>query len=426
MCGHGAASYSGPNDKGGKMFEIKGQFATAKCFATQVEDAAIEQVRTMCNTAFTEGSQVRIMPDVHAGKGCTIGTTMTIRDKVVPNVVGVDIGCGMYTVPLGADELDLARLDDACHAIPSGFAVWDGRKKRFDLQQLACYRELKDTRRIERSIGTLGGGNHFIEVDRAQDGTNYLVIHSGSRNLGTQVASYYQKLAIDMHSGMAPYFEERDQLIARYKAEGRRNEIQRALKRLKVERKATDVEPDLCWLEGERMASYLHDVALCQDYARLNRQTMAELIVQMAGLDAGEGFHTIHNYIDTDEMILRKGAIAAHAGELVLIPLNMRDGSVLARGRGNADWNYSAPHGAGRVMSRTAARQQLSLDEYRAQMAGVYTTCVVEATLDEAPGAYKSREDIIGPISEAVDIVDELRPIYNFKATGEAPGASAR
>lgn len=399
------------------MFEIRGTYATAKCFATQIEEGAIEQIRTMCNTPFTEGSQVRIMPDAHAGKGCTIGTTMTVKDKAVPNVVGVDIGCGMYTMQLGADDIDLERLDAACHTVPSGFDVWPGRRKRFDLTQLACARELKDTRRLERSIGTLGGGNHFIEVDRAEDGMHYLVIHSGSRNLGTQVASYYQRLAIDLHSGMGEYFEERDRIIAQLKAEGRRCEIQTTLRRLRRQRRELDVTPDLCWLEGRYLEDYLHDIALCQDFARLNRETMAEVIVETAGLEAGEAFHTIHNYIDVDEMILRKGAIAAHEGELVLIPLNMRDGSVLARGRGNEDWNFSAPHGAGRLLSRTAARNELSLEEYRAQMAGIYTTCVCEATLDEAPGAYKAREDIIDAIAESVDIVEELRPIYNFKAT---------
>lgn len=408
------------------MLDIQGTYATAKCFATQVDERAINQIRTMCDTPFTEGCQVRIMPDVHAGKGCTIGTTMTIRDKVVPNVVGVDIGCGMYAVDLGKDDIDLERLDAACHEVPSGFDVWEGRRRRFDLQQLSCVRMLKNSPRIERAIGTLGGGNHFIEVDRAADGTNYLVIHSGSRNLGTQVASYYQRLAVDLHSGMGEYFEERDRIIAQYKAQGRRDQIQEALNHLRYDRRNPDVPADLCWLEGRHLDDYLHDVALCQDYARLNRETMAEVILDRMGLGAGAAFHTIHNYIDTDEMILRKGAIAAHEGELVLIPLNMRDGSVLARGRGNADWNYSAPHGAGRMLSRTDARNQLSLEEYRAQMAGIYTTCVCEATLDEAPGAYKAREDIIGPLADAVDIVDELRPIYNFKATENSRRHAAR
>lgn len=402
------------------MFTIEGTYATAICYATVAEETAIEQIRTMCDTPFTEGSRVRIMPDMHAGVGCTIGTTMTIRDKVVPNVVGVDIGCGMYVVDLGKDDLDLVRLDAACHSVPSGREVWPGRRAHFALTELACFRNLKETRRIERSIGTLGGGNHFIEIDRSEDGTNYLVIHSGSRNLGTQVANYYQHLAVDLHSGMGEYFEERDRIIAELKASGRRSEIQSALKRLlRHGKRNPDVTPELCWLEGRYMDDYLADVALCQTYARLNRETMAAVILDAMGLSAGEAFHTIHNYIDVDEMILRKGAIAAHEGELVIIPLNMRDGSVLARGRGNAEWNFSAPHGAGRVMSRKDAKATLSLDDYRSQMeeAGIYTTCVCEETLDEAPGAYKSREDIIAPIAEAVDIVDEMRPIYNFKAT---------
>ena len=399
------------------MFDIEGTRATAKCYATEIEDTAIEQIRTMCNQPFADGARIRIMPDAHAGAGCTIGTTMTVTDKVVPNIVGVDIGCGMYTVDIGRGGLDLPALDEACHTVPSGMRVWEGRKRRFDLTELACYRQLKDTRRLERSIGTLGGGNHFIEVDEATDGTRYLVIHSGSRNLGVQVASYYQHLAVELRSGKGTYFEKRDELIATYKAEGRRKEIQAALKRLKREEREPDAPRDLCWLDGTYLDDYLHDVAICQRFARLNRETMAEEIVRMCGLSDRDAFHTIHNYIDTEEMILRKGAIAAHAGELVLIPLNMRDGSVLANGLGNEDWNFSAPHGAGRLMSRTDARARLDVKEYREQMAGIYTTSVGEATLDEAPGAYKSKEDIIGPISEAVDIIEVMRPIFNFKAS---------
>jgi RNA-splicing ligase RtcB len=399
------------------MFDIEGTRATAKCYATEIEDTAIQQIRTMCDQPFAEGARIRIMPDAHAGAGCTIGTTMTVTDKVVPNIVGVDIGCGMYTVDIGRGGLDLPALDEACHTVPSGMRVWEGRKRRFDLTELACYRQLKDTRRLERSIGTLGGGNHFIEVDEATDGTRYLVIHSGSRNLGVQVASYYQHLAVELRSGKGTYFEKRDELIATYKAEGRRKEIQAALKRLKWEEREPDAPRDLCWLDGTYLDDYLHDVAICQRFARLNRETMAEEIVRMCGLSDRDAFHTIHNYIDTEEMILRKGAIAAHAGELVLIPLNMRDGSVLAKGLGNEDWNFSAPHGAGRLMSRTDARARLDVKEYREQMAGIYTTSVGEATLDEAPGAYKSKEDIIGPISEAVDIIEVMRPIFNFKAS---------
>lgn len=396
---------------------IEGAFSTATCFATNIEPEAVEQIRAMCDQPFTEGERVAIMPDAHAGKGCTIGTTMTVTDKAVPNVVGVDIGCGMYTVDIGRAHIDLPILDEACHAIPSGFGVWDGRRELFDLTKLRCYRALRDTRRLERSLGTLGGGNHFVEVDVASDGTQYLVIHSGSRNLGTQVASYYQKLAVELHQGKEEYFARRDALIAEYKAAGRRKEIQAALKQLRWQEHEPDAPSELCWLYGTYFEDYLHDVAICQTFARRNRELMAEVICNLAHLNDRDAFHTVHNYINTNEMILRKGAIAAHADELVLIPLNMRDGSVLARGKGNPTWNFSAPHGAGRILSRRAAKERLSLDEYRAQMAGVYTTSISAATLDEAPGAYKSADDILGPIAEAVDIVEILRPIYNFKAS---------
>lgn len=399
------------------MFEIAGTYETATCYATQIEETAIEQIHAMCDQPFTKGAHVRIMPDAHAGAGCTIGTTMHVVDKAVPNIVGVDIGCGMYTVDLGRTPIDLPAFDEACHAVPSGFAVWEGRKERFDLEELRCFRQLKDTRRLERSIGTLGGGNHFIEIDVTSDGTQHLIIHSGSRNLGTQVASYYQRLAVELHSGAEEYFIRRDALIAEYKAAGRRNEIQKALRKISREKHALDAPKDLCWLWGSYLEDYLHDIAICQRFARLNREVMAREIIRMCGLSDRDAFHTIHNYIDTDEMILRKGAIAAHEGELVLIPLNMRDGSVLARGRGNAEWNYSAPHGAGRVMSRHAAREELDMDSYREAMAGIYTTSVSEATLDEAPGAYKSVDDIIGSIAESVEIIEVMRPIYNFKAS---------
>ena len=397
---------------------IVGKYATAVCYASIVEDAAIEQIRRMCDFEFTAGSKIRIMPDVHAGKGCTIGTTMTITDKVVPNVVGVDIGCGMYTVKLNEREIDFARLDEAAHYIPSGLNVWEGRQEHFDLQPMKCYRNLKDTRRLERSLGTLGGGNHFIEVDRASDGTYCLVIHSGSRNLGKQVAEYYQHLAIELNEGMDEYFRAREALIAEYKAAGRRSEIQSALKALTVSRKERTVPDDLCWLYGDYLEDYLFDVEICQAFARRNRELMAKILMERSGLTGSDAFHTIHNYIATDERILRKGAIAAHAGEKVLIPINMRDGSILAVGRGNPEWNCSAPHGAGRLMSRAAARETLSMDAYRAAMEGIYTTSVLPETLDEAPMAYKARQDIIGDIQASVDGIDILKPVYNFKASG--------
>ena len=401
------------------MFEIKGKVNTAICYATVVEEEAIEQVRRMCDYPFTEGAKIRIMPDVHAGKGCTIGTTMTVVDKAVPNVVGVDIGCGMYTVNLGKAEIDLEKLDAAAHYIPSGRNVWEGRQERFDLTRLRCYRELKEMKWLERSLGTLGGGNHFIEIDRAADGTNYLVIHSGSRNLGKQVAELYQQLAINLSRGYGDYLEQRDEIIRTYKEQGRKSEIQKALKELhwQVYESETPVPEDLCYLSGKYLEDYLHDVEICQAFARRNREKMAEILLERTGIAGGEAFHTIHNYIDTDERILRKGAIAAHAGEKVLIPINMRDGSVLAIGKGNPEWNYSAPHGAGRVMSRSKAKNTLSMEEYREEMKGVYTTSVNEQTLDEAPMAYKSLEDIIDVIKDSVDVIDVMKPIYNFKAS---------
>ena len=399
------------------MFEIKGNVNTAICYAKVVEDEAIEQIRRMCDYDFTKDSKITIMPDVHAGKGCTIGTTMTIVDRAVPNIVGVDIGCGMYTVNLGNVDIDFEKLDEAAHFIPSGKNVWEGRQEKFDLIRLRCYRSLKDTKRLAKSLGTLGGGNHFIEVDEAKDGTKYLVIHSGSRNLGKQVAELYQQLAIELHSGKEEYFKKRDEIIAEYKAAGRRYEIQSALKQLRWEKKESLIPDDLCYLYGTYLEDYLHDVVICQEFARASREKMAEIIIERTGLTAGESFHTIHNYIDTEEMILRKGAIAAHNGEKVLIPINMRDGSVLAVGKCNPERNYSAPHGAGRIMSRSKAKQSLSLEEYQKTMEGIYTTSVNEATLDEAPMAYKSLDDIIDVIEESVDVIDVMKPIYNFKAS---------
>ena len=399
--------------------EIKGKVNTAICYAKVVEEEAIEQIRRMCDYCVTEGSRIRIMPDVHAGKGCTIGTTMTITDKAVPNVVGVDIGCGMYTVDLGRAEIDFEKVDEAAHFIPSGTSVWEGRQERFDLTELRCYRSLEDTKRLERSIGTLGGGNHFIEIDRASDGTFYLVIHSGSRNLGKQVADIYQHLAIDLACGKDEFFAARDALIREYKETGRRSEIQAALRQMAkdFEAKEPEIPPDLCFVYGQYLEDYLHDVEICQEFARRNREKMAEILLDRTGMAGMDGFHTIHNYIDTDEMILRKGAIAAHEGEKVLIPINMRDGSVLAVGKGNPEWNYSAPHGAGRIMSRTRAKETLDMDEYRREMEGVYTTSVSAGTLDEAPMAYKSLDDIIGVIRESVDVIEVMKPVYNFKAS---------
>ena len=398
------------------MLEIKGKMNTAICYARVIEQEAIEQIRRMCDYEFTEGSRIRIMPDVHAGTGCTIGTTMTVTDKAVPNIVGVDIGCGMYTVKLGCVDIDMEQMDAAAHQIPSGMDVWEEPQESFDLLSLRCSGKLKDAERLNCSLGTLGGGNHFIEIDQAADGTRYLVIHSGSRNLGKQVAGYYQRLAITLNKGKDEFLASRDALIAEYKASGREKDIQAALKSLHRRPCNTTTPDDLCYLSGQNLDNYLHDVEICQQFAKRSRELMAGIILGHLGLTAQDAFHTIHNYIDTSEMILRKGAIAAHEGEQVLIPINMRDGSVLAVGKGNPEWNFSAPHGAGRIMSRKVAKENLNLAEYRREMAGIYTTSVNEKTLDEAPMAYKSLADIIDVIGESVDIIEVLKPIYNFKA----------
>lgn len=397
--------------------EITGRYATAICYAEIIDYEAINQIRRMCNYPFTEGSKIRIMPDVHAGTGCTIGTTMTVTGRVVPNIVGVDIGCGMYAVNIGHDDIDFTVIDEAAHYVPSGYEVWEERQERFDLQRMRCYRNLKDTRRIELSLGTLGGGNHFIEIDRDSDGTNWLVIHTGSRYLGHQTATYYQRLAIDIDRGKDDYLRRKAETITTYRAKGRHREIQGALKALTWEARESTMPEDLCYLSGEYLDDYIHDVKICQEFARRNREKIAEVLLSRTGLTAYDSFHTIHNYIDTDNMILRKGAISAQSGERVLIPINMRDGSILATGRGNPDWNYSAPHGAGRLMSRGSAKESLSMSDFREAMKGVYTTSVKESTLDESPMAYKPLEAVIDVIAETVDIVSVMKPVYNFKTS---------
>ena len=400
------------------MIKIIGEHNTAICFTDSVEETAYSQIEAVCNQEAFKNSKIRIMPDVHAGKGCTIGTTMTIVDKVVPNMVGVDIGCGMYTVELGNVDIDFERFDTAAHTIPCGRKVWDGRIERFDLTVLRCYRYLKDSKRLERSIGTLGGGNHFIEIDADEDGNKYLVIHSGSRNLGTQVAEYYQQIAVDLNLGKEEYFKQREEIIRTYKECGRRSEIQSTLKQLEKEWKAKEptMPRELCYLHGSFMEDYLHDIDICQRFAKRNREKMAEILLYETSIDGGEAFHTIHNYIDIEKMILRKGSVSAKKGEKLLIPINMRDGSLICIGKGNEDWNCSAPHGAGRLMSRSAAFERLTMEEYKAEMAGIYTTCVNTATLDESPMAYKSIDEIVANIEPTATIVKRIKPIYNFKA----------
>lgn len=400
------------------MIDIVGKFNTAICYTDTLEPTAYSQIETVCNEEAFTNSKIRIMPDVHAGKGCTIGTTMTIVDKVVPNMVGVDIGCGMYTVNLGKVDIDLAQFDEAAHSIPCGRNVWEGRLERFDLTELRCYRNLKDTKRLERSLGTLGGGNHFIEIDADEEGKKYLIIHSGSRNLGTQVAEFYQGIAIDLNLGKEEYFKKRDEIIRTYKEQGRRSEIQSTLKQMAKEWETREptIPRELCYLYGEFMEDYLHDINICQQFAKRNREKMAEILLEKTGLVAIETFQTIHNYIDVEEKILRKGSVSAKSGEKLLIPINMRDGSLICVGKGNEDWNYSAPHGAGRLMSRSAAFERLTMEEYEKQMAGIYTTCVNTATLDESPMAYKNMDEIVANIEPTAEIIAHIKPIYNFKA----------
>ena len=398
------------------MIEIRGKYNEARIFTDVADSASIAQVQQLCDQEFAAGSRIRLMPDIHAGAGCTIGTTMTITDKVVPNLVGVDIGCGMETIRIREKRLELQKLDRLIREkIPSGFSIREKAHRYFsqiNLNELCCARHA-DLLRAERSIGTLGGGNHFIEADRDDEGNLYIVVHSGSRHLGVEVAGYYQEAGYRMLNRADDASAEA--LIARMKAEGRKKEIQKELKKLKNQ-KRTSIPKALAYVSGELFEQYIHDMKIVQHFAMLNRQAMMDEIVGGMKLHVEEQFATIHNYIDTDAMILRKGAVSARAGERLLIPINMRDGSLLCVGRGNEDWNCSAPHGAGRLMSRADARQSFTVSEFKKQMAGIYTTSVSRATLDECPMAYKGMQDILDNIGPTAEVVTIIRPIYNFKA----------
>ena len=398
------------------MIEIRGKYNEARIFTDVADSASIAQVQQLCDQEFAAGSRIRLMPDIHAGAGCTIGTTMTITDKVVPNLVGVDIGCGMETIRIREKRLELQKLDRLIREkIPSGFSIREKAHRYFsqiNLNELCCARHA-DLPRAEKSIGTLGGGNHFIEADRDDEGNLYIVVHSGSRHLGVEVAGYYQEAGYRMLNRADDASAEA--LIARMKAEGRKKEIQKELKKLKNQ-KRTSIPKALAYVSGELFEQYIHDMKIVQHFAMLNRQAMMDEIVGGMKLHVEEQFTTIHNYIDTDAMILRKGAVSARAGERLLIPINMRDGSLLCVGRGNEDWNCSAPHGAGRLMSRADARQSFTVSEFKKQMAGIYTTSVSRATLDECPMAYKGMQDILDNIGPTAEVVKIIRPIYNFKA----------
>ena len=398
------------------MVRIEGKYNTAVCFTDNLEAVSAGQIKEVCDQEAFAASKIRIMPDVHAGMGCTIGSTMTIIDKIVPGMVGVDIGCGMETVRLAEREIDFDALDRLIRSeIPCGREVRDTHhplNEEIDLQQLRCspYVGLP---RARRSIGTLGGGNHFIEVDRGENGELYLVVHSGSRHLGKEVCEYYQDQGRMALWGGARY--QIDQVIAKLKAEGRNREIQSTVDALRKEHKIS-IPRELAYVEGKLFDDYIHDMRITQKFAVLNRKAMTDVILRGLGLTAVEEFTTIHNYIDTDSMILRKGAVSAKAGEKLLIPINMRDGSLICIGKGNEDWNCSAPHGAGRLMSRKAAFKSLSMEEYKAEMSGIYSTCVAEDTLDESPMAYKTMDEIVSQIGPTAEIVERIKPIYNFKA----------
>lgn len=385
-----------------------------KIFGDILEDAAWVQIQQLANFKPYQNSHIRIMPDVHAGKGCTIGTTMVIDEAVTPNLVGVDIGCGMYVVSLGKIDVDLAKLDKVVNeTIPSGCNIHDAPVETFaPLSNLTCS-DVVDMDKANRAIGSLGGGNHFIELNEDEDGCKYLVIHSGSRNLGVRVCNYHQRSA---ESLCQHGYADRTEIIQRLKAESRANEIQAELKKIKP----LFVPNGLAYVTGEAKDNYLRDMRIAQDYACLNRETIAWLIIANMGLvsDIGSTFHTVHNYIDFSEhgIILRKGAVRANAGETLIIPMNMRDGSLLCVGKGNPDWNYSAPHGAGRLMSRKKAKESLSVQQFTEEMSNVYSTSVCESTLDEAPMAYKPMQSIVDAIQETVEIQKIIRPIYNFKA----------
>ena len=398
------------------MIEIQGKFNTAKIFTDVVDNASITQVQELCNQAFTAGSRIRLMPDIHAGKGCTIGTTMTITDKVVPNLVGVDIGCGMETARIQESYMELQKLDKLIYEkIPSGFSIRDRAHRylsQIDLNELCCAKHV-DLLRAEKSIGTLGGGNHFIEVDKDDEGNLYIVVHSGSRHLGVEVASYYQEAGYKVLNRTDDASIEA--IIAQMKAEGREKEIQKTLKKLK-NLKQTGIPKALAYVSGELFEQYLHDMKIVQHFAMLNRQAMVDEIVCGLGLHVEEQFTTVHNYIDTESMILRKGAVSARSGEKLLIPINMRDGSLICVGKGNEDWNFSAPHGAGRLMSRAEAKRRFDITGFRQEMDGIYTTSVNESTLDECPMAYKGMDDILSNIGPTVDVAKIIKPIYNFKA----------
>lgn len=396
------------------MLELQGKYASAKVFTDVVDNESISQVVNLLNQPYMEGSRVRMMPDIHAGAGCTIGTTMTIKDKICPSLVGVDIGCGMETIRIKETHIEPQKLDKVIREfIPSGFSIHDDPHRfagDIDLSELYCAKKVNIDRGY-RSIGTLGGGNHFIEANKDDEGNIYVVVHSGSRHLGLEVANYYQEAAYKYLTSYSK--EELDIVIEELKASGRQKEIQSVLKKMKE--KKSPVPKPLAYVDGDLFDQYIHDMSIAQHFANLNRKAMMDTIIKKMGFHVIEQFTTIHNYIDVDSMILRKGSVSARSGERLLIPINMRDGSLLCTGKGNEDWNFSAPHGAGRLMSRAKAKEAFTVSEFKKEMEGIFTTSVGCSTLDECPMAYKGIDDIVGNIAPTVTIDAIIKPIYNFK-----------
>lgn len=401
---------------------VEGKHNTAKVFTDVVDEKSLQQIKTLCDQEFTSGARIRLMPDVHAGAGCTIGTTMTIKDKIVPNLVGVDIGCGMETLMIhkdseAAQKFDPAQLDMIIRKnIPCGFDI-----RKFEHQYVAevewdNIKGIYNKHRAQLSLGTLGGGNHFIEADKDEEGNLYIVVHSGSRHAGLEIAEYYQEMAWRQLNGKTK--ADLDAMISQLKAEGRETEIEAKRVEMNAQIK-TQIPKDLAYVSGYLFDDYINDMRIMQHFAMLNRKAMINTIsigLHLKKEEIVDQFTTIHNYIDTENMILRKGAVSAQKGEKLLIPINMRDGSLICLGKGNEDWNCSAPHGAGRVMSRMKAKKELSMEEFKAEMSGIYSTTVTKETLDEAPMAYKTMDDIVANIGPTADILNVIKPIYNFKA----------
>ena len=403
------------------MVEVYGKYNVAKCYTDILAEDAYGQILNACNNEAFKDCKIRIMPDVHSGKGCTIGTTMTIIDKVPPSMVGIDIGCGMETVCIGDGEVDFKKLDDCIRKnIPSGNSnrkTYHKYAEKIDLKKLYCYDKIEAEKALF-GLGTLGGGNHFIEIDKDEDGLKYLVVHSGSRRLGKEVAEFYIKEAYEMQRTFPESLRDKvtKELLAQGKKQG---EIAEIIDKMKKDYAQIPVLRDTACLEGKLFNDYIHDMKIVQEFATLNRQAIADTIISCLGLAQRERFTNIHNYIDTESMILRKGSVSAKKGEKLLIPINMRDGALICIGKGNEDWNCSAPHGAGRLLKRSTAKETLSLEEYQKQMEGIYTTCVSQGTLDESPMAYKDMDAIVSQITPTAEIVKVIKPIYNFKASGK-------